>query len=253
MGNHQRLRQYAGDHFQPGAELGGIDSNALDGPLTVRDGLGSAPPSAPIAANPVAGGTVARGADTWLTWKTTGNTCYVHVWGNGLDLSSSGICSIYHLGSRPPGTYWWQVTAYNAVGSTVGPAWQFGVVPAAPGTLSVSPVGSRSANLTWTLSSDDPAYVDGYRIYADGALAGTVARGVNSFQVQNLGCSSVHTFYVTSPGRAGIGAGQRRQLHGAHLPPGTAHPAKRLDKPQPPADIYLGSCQWGFRLRHPSL
>ena len=198
--NHQRLRQYAGDHPETwgGVSLGGIDSNALDGPLTVRDGTGSAAPSAPIAANPVPSATVARGTDNWLTWKTTGDSCYLHVWGNGLDLGASGICSIYHLGNRLPGSYYWQVTAYNSVGSTTGATWQFGVAPAVAGTISASPVGSAGANLTWILSSDDPTYVDGYVVYADGALTGTVARGVNSFQVQNLGCNSVHTFYVTS-------------------------------------------------------
>jgi hypothetical protein len=200
--------------------LGGIDSNALDGPLTVRDGLGSAPPSLPIAANPVAGGTVARGADTWLTWKTTGDTCYVHVWGNGVDLSTNGICSIYHLGSRLPGNYWWQVIAYNPFGSTVGPAWQFGVAPAVPGTLSASPVGSSGANLAWILSSDDPTYVDGYRVYADGALVGTVARGVNTFQVQNLGCGSVHSFYVTSSWQGvASGPGNTASFSGPTCPP----------------------------------
>ena len=102
------------------------------------------------------------------------------MWGNGLNLTSNGICSIYHLGSRLPGTYFWQVIAYNPWGSTVGPVWQFGVAPALPGTLSVSPVGSTRADLTWVLSTDDPTYVDGYRVYADGALAGTVGRGAST-------------------------------------------------------------------------
>jgi photosystem II stability/assembly factor-like uncharacterized protein len=220
--NHQRLRQYAGDHTElwGGVSLGGIDSNALDGPLTVRNGLGSTPPSTPIAANPVAGGTIARGSDTWLTWKTTGDSCYLHVWGNGVDLSTNGICSIYHLGSRLPGNYWWQVIAYNPFGSTAGAAWQFGVAPALPGTLSASPVGSSGANLAWILSSDDPTYVDGYRVYADGALVGTVARGVNTFQVQNLGCGSVHNFYVTSSWQGvASGPGNTASFSGATCPP----------------------------------
>jgi len=199
--NHQRLRQYAGDHTEiwGGVSLGGIDSNALDGPLTVQNGTaGTSLPSAPIAALPLPSSTVARNADTWLTWKTTGNTCSLYVWGNGLNLSSTGICSIYHLGPKLPGTYFWQVIASNNLGTTTGATWQFGVAPALPGTLSVSPVGSTHANLTWALSSDDPTYVDGYRIYADGLLAGIVARGTRSFQVDNLSCNSVHSFYVTA-------------------------------------------------------
>jgi hypothetical protein len=199
--NHQRLRQYAGSHYETwgGTTLGSLDSNVLDGPVTVANGTGNTtPPSVPIAAIPLPGANVVRNNDTWLTWKTTGDTCYVHVWGNGIDLASNGICSIYHLGVRPPGTYSWQVTAYNAVGSTVGPVWQFGVAPNAPGTLSAAPAGPNAANLTWVLSSDDPAYVDGYRIYANGALAGSVARGVNTFRVPNLICNTTYNFRVTA-------------------------------------------------------
>ena len=199
--NHQRLRQYAGDHTEVwgGTSLGGIDSNALDGPLTVKNGTAnSGPPSMPLAANPPASSTVARGTDTWLTWKTTGTSCTVHAWGNGLDVSSSGICSIYHLGPQLPGLYSWQVIASNAIGTTIGPIFQFGVAPNSPGTLSASLVGSTQVNLNWVLSSDDPTYVDGYQIYADGVLVGTVGRGINSFQVYNLSCNTAHSFYVTA-------------------------------------------------------
>lgn len=200
-GNHQRLRQYAGDHPETwgGLSLGGIDSNALDGPLTVRDGTANTiAPSTPVPLAPAPGSLVDRYADTWLRWKTTGDSCTVHITGQSLDITSTGICSVYHLGSRLPGTYSWQVTASNAVGTTTGSAWQFSVRPAPPTSIGASAASSTQVNLGWALSADDPVYVDNYRVYMDGALAGTLPEGSTAFQFTNLACDTPHSFYVTS-------------------------------------------------------
>jgi hypothetical protein len=192
---HQRLRQYAGGHNETWGGLTlNIDSNVLDGPLTVPNGAGdSSAPSTPSNPNPADGSAVAHAGDTWLYWKTTGDTCSVHVWGGALDTTSAGNCSIYHLGAQSTGAYSWQVTATNGFGSTIGPVWTFNVQPASPSDLSAVAASSTRVNLTWLASTDA---VDGYLVFADDAQVGSVAGNVTSFQVQNLACNRAHSFYV---------------------------------------------------------
>ena len=195
--NHQRLRQYAGTHTETwGGVAFSIDSNVLDGPLTVPNGTGDvAAPSQPANPNPADGASVTRTNDTWLAWRTNGDTCTVHVWGGTLDTNLVGDCATVHLGPQGPGAYAWQVTATNGFGSTLGPTWHFGIQPNPPTNLSAAPASSTRVNLNWTLSTDEPN-VDGYIIFADGVQAGTVGAGVNSYQVQNLACSTAHSFTV---------------------------------------------------------
>jgi hypothetical protein len=198
--NHQRLRQYAGDHNETWGGLTlGIDSNVLDGPVTVPNGAANlAAPSQPGILSPAAGTTLARTSDTWLAWKTTGDTCSMHVWGGSLDFTSDVNCTQYRLGVRTGGAYSWRVTATNAAGSTTGPVWHFNIRPYGAGSLSASAASSSQVNLSWVLSADEPSNVDSYLIFADGQQVGTVDQGVSSFQVKNLACNSLHTFYVTS-------------------------------------------------------
>ena len=198
--NHQRLRQYAGGHDETWGGLSlNIDSNVLDGPVTVPNGTANlAAPSQPALRSPADPTTLGRATDTWLQWKTTGDTCSIHVWGGSIDLTSSTACSQYHLGVRAPGAYSWKVTAQNAAGSTAGPIWHFNVRPYPPAAPSAVAASATKVDVSWTLSADEPSAVDGYLIYADGALAGTVARGVSTFRVTNLTCGSLHSFYVTS-------------------------------------------------------
>jgi hypothetical protein len=192
---HQRLRQYAGGHNETWGGLTlNIDSNVLDGPLTVPNGTGgTSAPSAPSNPNPADGSAVAHAGDTWLYWKTTGDTCSVHVWGGALDTTSAGNCSSYHLGEQSTGAYSWQVTATNGIGSTIGPVWSFNIRPAPPSDLSAVPVSSTRVNLTWLASTDA---VDGYLVFANEAQVASVAGNVTSYQVQNLTCNSSHSFYV---------------------------------------------------------
>ena len=192
---HQRLRQYAGGHNETwGALTLNIDSNVLDGPLTVPNGTGDASaPGAPSNPNPAHGSALERANDTWLTWKTNGDTCSLHVWGGALDTTVATPCSNYHLGAQAGGAYSWQVTSTNGFGSTLGPIWTFGIKPASPSGLSAVPASSTRVNLTWTVSTDA---VDSYLVYADGAQVGSAAGTATSFQVQNLACNSSHSFYV---------------------------------------------------------
>jgi len=206
--NHQRLRQYAGDHNETWGGLTlPIDSNVLDGPLTVPNGTGDASaPGMPSNPGPANGSTLERTNDTWLSWKTNGDTCSVHIWGGALDTTVPTNCSLYYLGVQGGGAYSWQVTAANGFGSTVGPTWHFNVRPAAPSGLTAVPASSTRVNLNWTLSSDEPA-VDNYLIFVDGVQVGSVAGGVHSYQAQSLMCNSSHIFYVKSV-RQGVQSNQ---------------------------------------------
>jgi len=77
-------------------------------------------PRAPSSPMPANGATLGRTNDTWLFWKTDGDTCSVHIWGGALDTTVPTPCSLHHLGMQDPGSYSWQVTATNAVGSSMG-------------------------------------------------------------------------------------------------------------------------------------
>jgi len=169
----------------------------LDGPLTVSNGTADrSAPSLPLNLGPAQGSILSRTNDTWLTWKTTGDTCSVHVWGGSLDTTINGNCSLYRLAVRPGGSYSWQVTSTNDYGSTLGPVWQFKIKPYSPANLAVTSVSSTKANLSWQLSADEPANVDGYNVYKDGVKIGSVGKGIASYQAAGLACNSPHSFHV---------------------------------------------------------
>jgi hypothetical protein len=197
--NHQRLRQYAGTHTETwGGVSFSIDSNVLDGPLSVPNGTGGpSAPSAPSNPIPADNAIVARASDTWLSWKTDGETCSIHIWGGALDVTSATPCSTYHLGPQAAGSYSWQVTATNALGSTLGPVWHFSIGPAAPTDVNATPASQNSVNLTWTLSTDD-ANLDSYVVYVNGLAVKTVPNGTDSATVTGLNCNSTYSFTVRS-------------------------------------------------------
>lgn len=195
--NHQRLRQYAGGHDETWGGLTlNIDSNVLDGPLTVPNGTaGTIAPTTPFNPYPADGGIVGRTSDTWLRWKTTGDTCSIHIWNATYDKTVSTSCSLYHLGVVAPGTYSWQVTATNPAGSTLGPTWTLKVRPAPPTSLAAIPASPTKVDLTWVASIDT---VDHYLIFADGIRVATVDGTATSAQVSNLACKTSHEFFIKS-------------------------------------------------------
>lgn len=206
--DHQRIRQYAGGHDETwGGVTFNIDSNVIDGPLTVRDGTaGQTAPNQPLNLGPTHGSTLGRGSDTWLTWKTSGDRCSIHIWSGSLDITANSNCSQYRFGVRPGGSYSWQVTSTNDAGSTVGPVWQFKVRPYAASSLVISSAVATRVNLAWQLSADDPANLDGYNIYKDGVKVASVSTGVSAYQVTGLACNTAYAFHVKSV-RQGVESG----------------------------------------------
>jgi thermitase len=154
-------------------------------------------PTTPTLVSPANGATLARASNTVLDWNTTGTICTVHVWGGSIDISPSGSCADLTLGEQRGGTYSWQVTAENDYGSATSPIWQFKVRPYPATGLSGSAVSASQINLTWTLSSDDPADIDGYDIYKSGVLVGNVGAGINQYSVTSgITCNTSYTYLV---------------------------------------------------------
>ena len=155
--------------------------------------VGDIVPSSP---NPSDGTTLGRTNDTWLYWSTNGTSCSVHVWGGSIDNTSEG-CSSLHLGSQRGGAYSWQVTASNSDGgSATGPEWHFNIRPYAPTNLNAAAASSTQITLNWSLSSDEPSYVDSYNIYSNGTQIANVPNNITSYSVPDLTCNTKYFFYV---------------------------------------------------------
>ncbi len=196
--NHQRIHQYTGSHDESwGGITINVDSNAVDGILAVPyQGAGNQAPVLPSSPKPVDGGVLPRASATWLYWSTNGTTCNLHIWGGVIDISPSGNCTSLYLGLRAPGAYSWQVTANNAIGSTIGPVWHFNIQPYAPSNLALGTVTSTQVNLGWTLSADDPANLDGYDVYINNQLAGNLPKGTVSSSISGLSCNTNYSFFL---------------------------------------------------------
>ena len=189
------------------------------------------PPSTPTAPSPASNALLSRTSDITLTWSTDAMTCDVHVFGAGINITqSSDNCANYHLGTLYGGSYQWQVTAHHVNSATVGPLWPFSVRPHAPVELTATltlpiilyaavPVievrgapastgvpqsqavtaASLQTALRWGLSADDPAHVNGYRVYSgNGISITTVPSASTGTNITSIACGSTYSYYVTA-------------------------------------------------------
>jgi hypothetical protein len=194
--NHQRIHQYAGGHNETyGGVTLNIDSDVIDG--LVAD-TGNTPPLAPSYPSPYDGQILDRTDRPTLSWSTNGTTCDLHIWGGDVgDETFTGLgCASAFFGAHHGGAYQWQITAHNGYGSTTGPTWHFDVRPHPPTDLQATLASDTQANLTWTLSLDDPGYIDNYVVYRAGVLYTTVPAGATGVTV-DVACA-LDTFYVTA-------------------------------------------------------
>jgi hypothetical protein len=173
---------------------------SLSSPVASASTLACPPPTTPSIPSPATNALLSRTTDITLAWTTSGNACDVHVWGGSINITiTASGCLSYHLGAQYGGAYNWQVTAHNPYGSSPGPQWRFNIQPAAPVTASASALSLTEVSVSWAASSDEPANVDGYKLYAgNGALVTTMGAGVTSHVVQGLSCGTPYSYYVTT-------------------------------------------------------
>lgn len=199
--NHQRIRQYAGDHDETwGGVTMQVDSDVLDGIVSIPyQGPGpTTPPGQPTDPKPADGSTNDRAFDTYLYWNTNAIFCTMHIWGGSIDNHPSIGCSSYHLGQQYGGSYSWQVTVGNSYGNTTGPIWHFNIRPQGPTGLAATTVSSSQINLAWSLSTDEPANIDAYDVYINNQYIASLPKGTSSTSVSGLTCSTSYSFFLRS-------------------------------------------------------
>ena len=145
------------DHWQVAARnSGGTTTSPVWSFTTI-----AAPPAVPVLAAP-ADASSGSALDASLTWTSNGATTYDVRFGgtNAPAAAATGLTSASYTPAalEHDTTYYWQVVAQNAGGTTEGPVWAFKTIVAAPGTPTVAaPADSANgvpvnASLTWTAS-----------------------------------------------------------------------------------------------------
>src|SRR5207302_811197 len=118
------------------------------------------PPATPTAPNPATGATNVA-TDVTLTWSSSGATSYDVLFGSS-DPPSQVATALSTASYTPAGpaagtTYFWQIGARNAAGTTAGPVWSFTTAAATPPAVPNSPHPADGAlnvalntTLTWS-------------------------------------------------------------------------------------------------------
>jgi subtilisin family serine protease len=162
--------------------------------FVTHDSLIPTSPANPIPADNL---TLERTSNTILSWTTNATMCSIHIQGGSININPSNNCASLLLGNQRGGSYSWQVTASNVVGTTQGPIWHFNIKPYEPTNLSSSAASATQIRLNWTLSSDEPSDVDGYEVlYSNGTVIANVPKGTSSYAVDGLTCSQQYSFAV---------------------------------------------------------
>ena len=121
-----------------------------------------APPSVPSAPAPAAGATgVAPNAP--LSWTSANANSYDIRFGttNPPGILATGVTATSFTPALSPSTtYFWQIVANNAAGSTAGPVWSFStlvpVVPHPEIVIYASDIAAAARHGSWTVASDMP-------------------------------------------------------------------------------------------------
>jgi hypothetical protein len=134
------------------------NSGSASGPVWSFTTVATAmPPSAPASPSPSDGATNVGTAVT-LAWSATGATSYTVNFGTTNPPPTPPVVAGLTSASYSPAglaaatTYYWQITAFNAAGSTIGPIWSFTTAAPAP-TVWVVNAGD---DLQHTLNNSQP-------------------------------------------------------------------------------------------------
>ncbi len=147
-----------------------------------------------------------------LSWTAStdnvGVAGYV-IYRNGAQIATTVNTSYQNSGLSPSTTYIYRVTAYDAAGNLSGPSNEASATtPAGPDTqaptvptgLNVKVLSSSQIQLSWSASKDNVG-VTGYRIYRNGAQAGTSSGPF--YQDSNLAPFTSYTYRVSAYDAAG--------------------------------------------------
>jgi fibronectin type 3 domain-containing protein len=124
-------------------------------------------------------------------------------------LTSVGLVTSYTDTTTTPGTtYYFKVTALNAIGESsmsnelaATPSAADTTPPSAPTNVTVPVVGSSQAVVGWTASTDN-AGVTGYQVYRDGFLVGNVV--TTHYLDTGMSAGSTHSYQVRALDGAGL-------------------------------------------------
>jgi hypothetical protein len=136
-------------------------AGATTGPVwSFTTAAAGAPPSAPVSPQP-SDTAVNVAVSSTLSWSATGATTYDVNFGTGNPpaLAASGMTATTYTPSAFANstTYFWQIVAHNANGSTTGPVWSF-TTAAAPSSTDVviyaSDIPASALHGSWAVASD---------------------------------------------------------------------------------------------------
>jgi hypothetical protein len=132
---------------------------------SVTASSGGSAPGTPASPSP-ANGATGVGTSLTLSWSSTNATSYDVAFGTGNpppSVSTGQAAASYTPGTLTTNTtYFWQITAHNATGTTPGPVWSFttqAAPPPPPGTPSNPSPGngaggvSTATTLSWTATN----------------------------------------------------------------------------------------------------
>jgi hypothetical protein len=159
------------------------ESGQTDGPVWSFTTAAAAPqpPTAPASPNPIDGGqNVATNAT--LSWTATNATSYDVKFGTSNPPSQvvTGQTGTSYTPTLSPGTtYFWQIVANNAAGSTAGPIWTFstasGVIDHSEIVIYASDIPAANLHGVWTTAADPTAAGGVKLITPDNGFASTDA------------------------------------------------------------------------------
>jgi len=167
---------------------------------------GSIAPTAPASLAAVA----ANATTVNLTWTaSTGNVAGYKVYRNNGYLATTTETRWTDASAAASTPYTYEVMAFDAAGNPspasnvvalTTPVAADSVKPVMPATLSADSIADTSVRLNWTAATDNTG-VTAYRIYRDGALAGTATK--TTFTVTGLSGGKGYSFYVVALDAAG--------------------------------------------------
>ena len=186
---------------------------------------------------PTLSGTVASATRIDLSWtastdptvsgQTTSGLNRYEVYRNGSLVTTLGtsVISYSNTGLAPATSYSFFIRAFDNTGNSITSNTVMLSTPSAPDTtapsvptgLNAVPASSSQINLSWNASTDPTVSgqttsgLAGYRVYRDGALAGSVAVSATSFADTGRAESTTYTYTVSAYDGAGNESAQSGQ------------------------------------------